>query len=175
MLPIAARYAVLEHFFVDHGEAVARLDVEHEVDVVLENVGEFERDAVGELGVGAAWKSEFWMVALAVRVRTSSGFSRTSLLKPLSSRVHLQCLAVRQLAFESHELAVAMRERSISPGFSRSSWLRSSGRFAMSRGRRGSVRSGGTGWSIVSLRLTTTSMVENRGWPRARPRTVWPP
>ena len=50
------------------------------------------------------------MVALAVRVRTSSGFSRTSLMKPFGVASHLQSLAVRQLAFEPDELAAAMHE-----------------------------------------------------------------
>ena len=47
----AKRHAVLENFFVDDGESIAWLDVEHEVDVVLENLGEIERDAIGEFGV----------------------------------------------------------------------------------------------------------------------------
>ena len=42
-----------KHFFVDDGEAIARLDVEHEVDVVLEDLGEIEGDAIGEFGVGS--------------------------------------------------------------------------------------------------------------------------
>ena len=47
----AQRHAVLENFFVDDGEAIARLDVEHEVDVVLEDFREIEGDAIGKLRV----------------------------------------------------------------------------------------------------------------------------
>ena len=46
------RYTVLIHFFVDHGEAIARLDVEHEVDVVLKDLGELEGDPFVEIGIG---------------------------------------------------------------------------------------------------------------------------
>ena len=59
MLPMRSGTAVLENFFVDDGEAIARLDVEHEVDVVLENFGEIERDAIARVcASAAAWKRE---------------------------------------------------------------------------------------------------------------------
>ena len=48
----AQRHAILREFFVDHGETVAGLDVEHEVDVVLEDLGQLERDSLGQFGIG---------------------------------------------------------------------------------------------------------------------------
>ena len=46
----AQRLAVLKHFFINHGEAVALLDIEYEVDVVLKNVGQIEGNAITEPG-----------------------------------------------------------------------------------------------------------------------------
>ena len=50
------------------------------------------------------------MVALAVRVRTSSGFSSTSLTEAIRVASHLESFAVGQFALEPDELAVAMHE-----------------------------------------------------------------
>ena len=146
MFPVRSALAVLEHFLVDHGEAIARLDVEHEVDVVLKDLGEFEGDAVVESSASAAaWNSELSMVALAVRVWISSGFSSTSLLKPLRVARDLQRLAVRQLAFESHQFAVAMHEAQQFAGLEAVELAAQLGQTAQaSRDRRGSARSGGT-------------------------------
>jgi hypothetical protein len=50
------------------------------------------------------------MVALAVRVRTSRGVLENVADEAIGVASHLQSLAVRQLAFETNKLAVAMRE-----------------------------------------------------------------
>src|SRR5262245_55139927 len=44
-------FAVLEHILIDDGESIAGLDIEYEVDVVLEDLRELERDAVVEIGI----------------------------------------------------------------------------------------------------------------------------
>ena len=81
----------------------------------------------------AAWNSELWMVALAVRVRTSSGFSSTSLLKPLASRVTFSVSLSDSLRSRPTSSPPRCMKRSNSPGFSRSTWLRSSGRLRKRR------------------------------------------
>ena len=73
------------------------------------------------------------MVALAVRVRTSSGFSRTSLMKPLASRVTFRVSLSDSLRSSPTSSPSRCMKRSNSPGFSRSTWLRSSGRLRKRR------------------------------------------
>jgi hypothetical protein len=43
----AQRHAILKNFLVHHRKAVARLDIEHEIDVVLENLRQVESNAIG--------------------------------------------------------------------------------------------------------------------------------
>ena len=123
----------------------------------------------------AAWNSEFSMVALAVRVRTSSGFSSTSLLKPFASRVTFSVSLSDSLRSSPTSSPPRCMNRSSSPGFSRSTWLRSSGRLrSVARSPRFSSKRRNSR-SIVSLRLTTTSIVEKPrlascGCRRRRPR-----
>ena len=94
--------AILEHFLVDHREAIARLDVEHEVDVVLKDLGEFECDALVEVGIGRRLEQ-----------RTVDGRARgprvdlERVLEHITAEAlrvarDLQRFAVRQLALESH-------------------------------------------------------------------------
>ena len=101
------------------------------------------------------------MVALAVRVRISSGFSSTSVTKPLASRVTLSVSLSDKLALEADQLAAAMHEsQQLARACSRSTWLRSSGRLrSEARSPRLSSKRRNRR-SSVSLRLTTTSIVE---------------
>ena len=107
---VSQRYAVLENFLVYDGETIAGLDVEHEVDVVLENLGEIESDAVGEFCVRSCLEQ-----GVLDRRTGSSCADFERILEDVTAEAvgvagHFQCLAVRQLAFESDELAAAMHE-----------------------------------------------------------------
>ena len=141
----AQRYAVLENFFVYDGEAIAGLDVEHEVDVVLENLGEIESDAVGEFCVGRRLEQG----VLDGRAGGSRAYFERILEDVTAEAVgvarHLQCLAVRQLAFESDEFAVAMHEAQQFAGLQSIDLAAQLGQIAQaSQDRRDSVRSGET-------------------------------
>ena len=49
-LPVAQIFAVLIDLFVDRGELIALADIEHEVDVPGEDLGELESHGIGHLG-----------------------------------------------------------------------------------------------------------------------------
>ena len=68
----AQGHAILENFLVDDRETIARLDVEHEIDVVLKNLGEIESDAVGKISVGS---SESGSLLLLMMTTGASAFA----------------------------------------------------------------------------------------------------
>ena len=106
----AKRFAVLKNLFVYDGEAIARLNVEYEIDVVLKDLGEVERDAIGELRIGRRLEQRI----LNRRARgTRVNFER--ILQDIAGEAvgrasYLEGLAILQLALQPDELAAAMHE-----------------------------------------------------------------
>ena len=106
----AQRHTVLEDFLVYDGESIARLDVEHEVDVVLENIREIESNPVREFRVRRRLEEGV--------LDSRTGSSRANLERILEHiaaeaiRVpgHLEGFAVRQLPLESDEFPAAVHE-----------------------------------------------------------------
>ena len=106
----AQKGAVLEDFFIDHGEPVFRLDIEHEVDVVLKDVREFNRDAIVDFGVRGRLEQR------AVDCRAGSASADLErILKHVAVETvrvarDLQGLAVGKLALEADEFSATMHE-----------------------------------------------------------------
>jgi hypothetical protein len=92
--------AVLVDLLVHGREAVALADVEHEVDIPGEDIGELQRHVVRDIGRFGGLKQRRSMVAAAVRIRVCTGLSMILAAKPCIPAHHLQVLSFADLARE---------------------------------------------------------------------------
>ncbi len=107
---LAEARAVLAQFLVDHAEAVARLDVEHEVDIPAEDVGDPQRQRVAEAGIAGSLEQRITDDGLADADRALQRVDDHRALETAFVTSHLQRLARAQLALEADELRVAYAE-----------------------------------------------------------------